>query len=106
MSHKVAVASSDGKVVNRHFGHADKFLIFEVDEKTFCFLEVRETVPYCQNQSHGASSAALDALADCKAVLVSRIGPGAREELKSRGVESWVITDFIESALMQYVQRH
>ena len=31
MSFKIAVSSSDGKVVNRHFGRTEKFLIFEID---------------------------------------------------------------------------
>lgn len=29
---KIAVASTDGKVVNQHFGRADTFYILETDE--------------------------------------------------------------------------
>jgi hypothetical protein len=36
----IAVASSDGIVVNQHFGHADKFLIFEVtSDGRFRFID-------------------------------------------------------------------
>ncbi|MCI6798648.1 MAG: NifB/NifX family molybdenum-iron cluster-binding protein, partial [Spirochaetia bacterium] len=40
--YKVAVASSDGKTVDTHFGHAQSFLIFEVDEQTGAFEDVEE----------------------------------------------------------------
>lgn len=40
--YKVAVASSDGKIVDTHFGHAQSFLIFEVDEQTGAFEDVEE----------------------------------------------------------------
>ena len=46
--YKVAVASSDGKTVDTHFGHAQSFLIFEVDEQTGAFEDVEERdVPCC-----------------------------------------------------------
>ncbi|MBM7865609.1 dinitrogenase iron-molybdenum cofactor biosynthesis protein [Heliobacterium gestii] len=105
MTYKVAVASSDGKVVNRHFGHAEHFLIFEVVGNSYRFVESRKTQRYCHDQSHGQSTAALDAIADCKAVLVSQIGPGAIENLKVRGVESHVLPDLIERALADYIQK-
>jgi len=48
MSIKVAVASNDGKVINQHFGHAQEFLIFDLnDDGTFEFVETRENVPTC-----------------------------------------------------------
>ena len=28
----IAVASKDGKEINQHFGHAERFLIYEVEE--------------------------------------------------------------------------
>jgi nitrogen fixation protein NifX len=39
---KVAVVSSDGKVLNQHFRNASHFLIFEVDYGGIQFIEVRE----------------------------------------------------------------
>ncbi|HEY0196185.1 MAG TPA: NifB/NifX family molybdenum-iron cluster-binding protein [Methanobacterium sp.] len=41
MSYKVAVASSDGKFVNQHFGMAQQFLIFEIDDDEYKFMELR-----------------------------------------------------------------
>ena len=31
---RVAVASSDGKFINQHFGHAEQFLIFDANVTT------------------------------------------------------------------------
>jgi len=38
MSYEIAVASSDGKVVNQHFGKATNFLIFEVEGDNFKYI--------------------------------------------------------------------
>ena len=45
--YKIAVATSDGIVVNQHFGHADKFYIYEIQDDIFTKVEVRQTAPAC-----------------------------------------------------------
>ena len=46
---RVAVASSDGFVVNSHFGRARDFYIYEVSEnEDTVLLEKRELVPICE----------------------------------------------------------
>ena len=40
--YQVAVATSDGKTVDTHFGHALSFTIFAVDEDTGAFEDVEE----------------------------------------------------------------
>ena len=39
---KIAVASTDGKLVDMHFGDANKFLIFEIEDGEGKFHEIRE----------------------------------------------------------------
>ena len=34
MAYRIAVASTDGIVVNQHFGHAERFHIVELDAET------------------------------------------------------------------------
>jgi nitrogen fixation protein NifX len=98
---KVAVASSDGKVVNQHFGHAKQFLIFELYGDGFSFLEVRDNVPTCNLGRHEPD--ALDRTAaligDCKYVIASQIGKGATEALLGRGIRAYIDADFIEETL-------
>lgn len=105
MSYKVAVASSDGKVVNRHFGHTKQFLVFDIEGDKFNFLELRENFPPCTGQEHHDDrlAGAVDLVADCRAVLVSQIGPGAAELLVSRGIQPYVLPEFIEDALNQLI---
>lgn len=48
MPYKVAFASSDGKVVNQHFGKAKKFLIFQIGDNGAEYLETRDNKPHFQ----------------------------------------------------------
>ena len=42
---KMAIASSDGKVINQHFGKEKKFIIIESDGEGIKVLEVRQNDP-------------------------------------------------------------
>lgn len=44
---RVAVASTDGKYVNDHFGRAKQFLIFDINGSEYQFLELRQNTPSC-----------------------------------------------------------
>lgn len=86
---KVAVVSSDGKVINQHFGKASGFLIFEVDDGNIRFIENRANTPVCGSAEYGHSDNALSStislISDCNAVLCASIGSAAEEELRKRG---------------------
>ena len=103
MSNRVAVASTDGKYVNEHFGRAKQFLIFELGENDYQFLELRENQPSCHVESSDESAhlQTVKLLGDCKAVLVARIGPAAEEYLLQHGIKPLIIPDFIDEALKQ-----
>lgn len=96
---KVAAASSDGKLVNQHFGKAQKFLIFEIkDNGEPEFIELRETGPRCGGDPD-IKEKTIDLISDCDFLLVSQIGPGAQKKLLSRGVQPLIMPVFIEDAL-------
>jgi predicted Fe-Mo cluster-binding NifX family protein len=103
---KVAVASSDGKVVNRHFGHTKQFLIFELSEGVFNFLESRENIPTCRAGRHEPSDLATTAeiIKDCAYVVASRIGSGAASLLLDKGIRAYVDADFIENTLQKLLK--
>ncbi len=100
---RVAVVSSDGKVINQHFGKASRFLIFEVDCGKIQFIEIRETKPLCGSTDYGhaddALSRTISLIADCEAVLCARIGRGAEEELRENGIKPIEAPHFIHDAL-------
>ena len=103
MSYRVAVASTDGKYVNEHFGRAKQFLIFELNDQGYQFIELRRNQPACnvEQPDEARHLSTVELLADCKAVLVSRIGPGAEQYLLQHGIKALIIPDFIDEALKQ-----
>lgn len=106
MSYKVAVASTDGKVVNQHFGKADIFYIIEVSgTQEYELVEIRESEPVCQSGNHNEveMSKKILQIADCDYILVSRIGPGAENLLNQHGITAFTIPDFIDEALKKMI---
>lgn len=100
---KVAVVSSDGKVINQHFGKASRFFIFEVDGDKIQFLEVRETTPLCGSADYGNAdevlSGTISLISDCEALFCSRIGNRPQEELRKKGIKPVEAPYFIDEAL-------
>jgi predicted Fe-Mo cluster-binding NifX family protein len=105
MSYRVAVASSDGKFVNQHFGHAGQFLIYEIADGNCKYVETRSTAPLCDDQEHSEDrlTGIVKLIADCQAVLVAKIGPGALGGLQSQGIRAHVIPEFIDDALQSLI---
>lgn len=103
MGVKVAVASTDGKFINEHFGRAKEFLIFNLDleEKSYNFIELRPNTPPCSGHEHEDNllEQSVNLLSDCKAVLVSQIGPGAIQALDTKGIKALIVRNFIPDAL-------
>lgn len=106
MAYRVAVASTDGKYVNDHFGRARQFLIFELSPDGYQFIELRSNIPSCNPEllDENRHSQTLELLADCQAVIVARIGPGAEQILAARGIKVLTIPDFIDEALKHMQQ--
>jgi nitrogen fixation protein NifX len=100
---RVAVVSSDGKVINQHFGKASRFLIFEIDSGKIQLMEVRESAPLCGSAEYGhaddALSRTISLISDCEAVLCARIGSVAEEVLRENGIKPIEAPYFIHEAL-------
>ena len=112
MAYKIAVASTDGKVVNEHFGRCRAYLVFRVDDeqKTFQFESIRNIDPPCKEGEHEMQQfdLVLQALSDCRAVLTCRIGAVAERYITECGLRALEYGGFIEDALpkvMQYFRR-
>jgi len=101
---RIAVASKDGRVINQHFGHAERFLIYEVinnpPSPTFSkggkggfeirFIEERLVERYCAgNEAHlyddNKFEKVYEVIKDCSLLLVSRIGVRPEKELEKWG---------------------
>ena len=102
MTYKIAIASSDGKVVNQHFGHCRQFLIFENDDTgRRKFVERRNTFPACKAGEHSEASMqyVVTLLEDCKAVAAAQIGLGAVQALTLAKVRAFCAVGLIEQVL-------
>jgi nitrogen fixation protein NifB len=102
----VAVATTGGGKVNEHFGHATEFQIFELTAASATFVGHRRVDLYCQG-GFGEDEqlpSIVNAINDCHAVLVAKIGACPRDELKAAGIEpvDAYAHEFIEKAALTW----
>ena len=102
----VAIASSDGIVVNSHFGKTDKFYIYEVCEDNISFIEIREVEHVCNGGNHDEDKLEknMQRISDCKYLLVSRIGNGAVTVAESYDIEPYEIPGEIRESIEQLIK--
>lgn len=107
MGYRVAVASTDGLVVNEHFGRATSFYIIEVkeDDLEFSCIERRTVTRVCEGGDHEeeALEKAIERLKDCQYVVVSKIGYRAQEALAMAGIEAYEIPGLIKQSIKKLV---
>ncbi|MDR3318778.1 MAG: dinitrogenase iron-molybdenum cofactor biosynthesis protein [Clostridiales bacterium] len=108
----VAVASTDGKVINTHFGRAKNFYIVQLDvgAESYEYIESRDVSPSCKDFDHSEHDfdAVAAALSDCRYILVAKAGYGAISFMESKGITVLESGDFIEPAiskLIKYLRR-
>ena len=104
---KIAIASSDGIVVNSHFGRAKDFYIYIMEEDGhIVFLEKRSVEPVCEGGNHDDVRLGknMSAISDCSYLLVSRIGNGAAFIAESFGIDCYEIPGIIEESVEQLVK--
>jgi MoaA/NifB/PqqE/SkfB family radical SAM enzyme len=100
---RFAVASKTGAIVDLHFGHADKFFIYESNGEQTKFLETREVNKYCVGPECGDKEdkweSIIRAISDCQAVLALRIGPTPERRLKENGIDVIMTYEVVETAV-------
>lgn len=129
MSYKIAVASSDGIAVDLHFGAAQEFTIYDVNEGIYTLLEKRTVseenvtdVPVedqaCQGEGCGAGRMSgcggssggcgggvnvafpkVELLNDCRCVVCKKIGPQIQKQLERRAITAFDVSCSVEEAL-------
>jgi predicted Fe-Mo cluster-binding NifX family protein len=75
----IAVASKDGREINQHFGHAERFLIYDVGQNEARLVDEKKVERYCSfnpdNPLRGhALKGIADALQGCRAVVTAQMG--------------------------------
>ena len=103
----VAVASTDGRVIDMHFGHAEAFRVYRVDTTGVHFEESREVEHYCQGGygDEDKREVILRALADCSALFMARAGEGPKARLREAGIEPVDAYPFalVETAILEWL---
>jgi predicted Fe-Mo cluster-binding NifX family protein len=101
-----AVASKDGRDINQHFGHAERFLIFEVSGTEVTLVNEKVIERYCSyDEEHPLRGHLLRAVAEalhgCAAIVCTRIGPAPREEMSRLGFEVYCASGEIRPTLVE-----
>lgn len=102
----VAVATKGGGLVNQHFGHAKEFQVYEVDGSEVKYVGHRKVDHFCQG-GYGEKATMdniIQAISDCKAVLVSKIGESPKEKLHNAGIQVVESYDVIEKVALEFHQ--
>lgn len=118
MSYRIAVASSDGKIIDTGFGKAPFFYIYEAGDEGYSLLEIRErsvdsaegeccgekNCRLQESRDHGDHGDKLTVVSDCICVVCKEIGPGIKRALERRGVLCFDIETGVEDALEKIVR--
>uniref|UniRef100_A0A831UHP7 Dinitrogenase iron-molybdenum cofactor biosynthesis protein n=1 Tax=Geobacter metallireducens TaxID=28232 RepID=A0A831UHP7_GEOME len=102
----IAVASKDGREINQHFGHAERFLIYDVEGNEAKLVDEKKVERYCSyDVDHPLRSHILDAiaraLAGCRAVVCAQIGQAPQMEMERLGIDAYVADGPIKPALIE-----
>jgi len=100
-TYRIAAASTDGKTINEHFGKAASFLIYDIGKESRTFVEKRSVTPLNCESDHTEESLAsnIEALKDCTAVVVVKIGGPVRRAFEINGISVFEKSDSIDNAL-------
>lgn len=105
---RLAFASNDRVFVSQHFGHSRKFVIADIDEKTFGynFIEVRENDAPCNHGEHDTEKfeKSISLISDCKVLFAVKAGNYARQRLQLNGVQVLEKPGFIEDLVAEYIK--
>ncbi|MEJ6952543.1 NifB/NifX family molybdenum-iron cluster-binding protein, partial [Natronospora cellulosivora (SeqCode)] len=101
-----AIASKSGKIIDQHFGHADKFLIYTFYNNIVEFYEEREIEKYCSGKECFDKGSRMEniiaMLDDCTAIFCTRIGHKPKKTLKNKGIEVMEMYELIEDGIKYY----
>ncbi|MBL0224452.1 MAG: dinitrogenase iron-molybdenum cofactor biosynthesis protein [Geobacteraceae bacterium] len=102
----IAVASKDGREINQHFGHAERFLIYDVDGGDARLVDEKIVERYCSfDPEHPLRGHVLkgiaEALEGCRAVVTAQMGEHPKGELEKLGVEPFVVSGPIKATLVE-----
>jgi len=105
---RVAVATSDGVVIDEHFGRAREFRVYDVNSSGgYRQIEVRSIGHVAWDEARVQSAdTAVEQLSDVDAVLALQIGQSAAVTLSGRGIRCFAVRGEVDRVLSTYGRRH
>lgn len=105
---QVAFATSDGIHIDRHFGMAERFDIYDLDfeQGTSSFVRTIHTEKGCPGHTHNAGGleAAAERLKGCAAVVSAAAGPGAVQILNAHFIRSVEAEKEVQAAIRDFLR--
>lgn len=100
----IAVASKSGTEVDQHFGHAERFLIYDYAAGKARQVEEVAVEKYCSfdpenPMRHRQFDGIVEALKGCRVVVTAMIGEYPKQELAKAGIAAVSATGPIAEAL-------
>jgi len=119
---KIAVVTDDHKTISAHFGRAQYYDVFTVEDNKVVKKEIREKANHSQfsgedhhhgehSESHGMDPGSqrrhglmMETIQDCQVLMARGMGQGAHNNLRERGIKP-ILTDIqqIQEALDAYL---
>jgi len=84
---KVAFATTDMKHVDQHFGAAQSFAIYALDQDKVCFVEASEFGDLAMAGNEDKLAAKIAVLEGCIAVYSQAVGASAIGQLKAKNIQ-------------------
>lgn len=102
---RFAVCSKDGNLINQHFGHAERFLIYDCIDGKVSFVEARQVEKYCkgpdQEEEDQKIREMVKTIDDCDTLLCMRIGSRPSHILHDKGIRIVTTYNRIEDGLRE-----
>jgi predicted Fe-Mo cluster-binding NifX family protein len=101
----IAVATKNGKDIDQHFGHAERFLIYEVEGNSARLVDEKKVERYCSmDPDHPLRGDVLRAIAaaldGCSALACAQIGQAPLMEMERLGIDVFTVEGPIKPALI------
>lgn len=101
---RIAVATSDQKTVDLHFGKTSTFILYDVERDAIHRAGAVEVTQYCasdpsHSQHEQRFAAIARALTGCRAVVCRQIGDLPRISLAEEGVQVYTAQGAVDEAL-------
>lgn len=116
MGYNIAVASTDGINIDKHFGASDSFFIIRVnDDETYENLgervvdESEHNNTNCGESSCGGHSdpkiqKKVETISDCRCLLCNKCGPGSEKQLGKKNIATFEINIKLDEALKTIIK--